>query len=216
MSLISDQDKPLLQSPLTLEVQVHDGQPPILYASEIVRRAPTYDVLGALRAAKVRPLNALPGVAYSATVLYGYQEYFYRYPIELFFQQDEWRLHYVAPFVRQNRRAEVRSVIPLYGQFWIRQNHSPEIGPFDTVSRNISYSAIRFFTPKILKPQSVIRCVWQIPGQKQLDHTMQILRTMPAMTTWHNRDGWDAVGLWHPALPDAVAKSWRLLCDRNR
>lgn len=204
-----------MHSPLTIEVHIHDGQPPILYASEIVRREPTYDVLGPLRAAKVCPLNPLPGVAYSATALYGYQEYFYRYPMELFFLQDEWRLHYVAPFIRQNRRAEVRSTIPLYGQFWIVQG-SQNLGPFDTVSRNISYSAIRFFTPKILKPQSVIRCAWQLPAKKQITHTMQLLRTMATMTTWHNMDGWDAIGLWHPALPEDVAKSWRLLCDRNR
>ena len=192
------------------------------YSSRIVMRDDSYDYLDALRSSAGDVVLGWTLVGTEVQLLWGRDSYLYRYKIlidDVLDPLPALRVTYVAPPRRHNRRHEWRSNTKLPGKFTIvAEDNAEEEKPrqFSTITRNISYSAIRFFSRHRLKPETRVAVEWKLPDGSSFKGQIEILRTLPGITVYQGVEGHDVVGFWNPVLDGPLLQQWKTFCDRHR
>ncbi len=200
------------------------------YSSRIVLRDESYDYLDALRSSSGDIVMGWTLVGSEVNLLWGKDSYLFRFRVmvdEVLDPLPALRVSYQGPPRRHNRRHEWRSNTKLTGKFTIifdetpeneeqQEETTPEPRPFNTISRNISYSGMRFYSRHRLKPDTRITVEWQLSEGGTFRGTMRILSTLTDITTYQGAEGRDVVALWDPPLESAELEQWKSFCDAHR
>lgn len=215
-------DLPPVKAAVEIEWQPGPDLPVERYQSRIVLRDQAgYDYLDALRTAEGQVVAAWSLVGQPLSLLWGRENFLYRYPItveEVLEPLPALRVTYLGPPRRHNRRREWRSNTKVVGQFVVvgAQPNTPRARPVFTVSRNISYSAMRFFSRFRLEPGTLLEVEWKLGPKETLKATMRVLRTVPGPTMYQHHEGVDVVACWDPPLDSPLREQWKAFCDRHR
>ncbi|PSR34391.1 MAG: hypothetical protein C7B46_05605 [Sulfobacillus benefaciens] len=213
-----------MKAPVEIEYvpQAEDSQME-RYSSRIVLRDNAYDYLDALRSSAGDVILGWTLVGSEVYLLWGQDSYLYRYRIvidEVLDPLPAMRVTYLTPPRRHNRRREWRSNTKIPGKFTKiagEQEDPPETPRMlRTISRNISYSAIRFYSRHSLKPDTRLKTQWQLPDGNVLAGEMRVLRTLNAITVYQGIEGHDIVAVWDPPLNESQLNLWKAFCDRHR
>lgn len=200
------------------------------YSSRIVLRDDSYDYLDALRSSSGDIVMGWTLVGSEVSLLWGKDSYLFRYRVmvdEVLDPLPALRVSYQGPVRRHNRRHEWRSNTKLIGKFTIIVDEKPEgeIEPDEppaparqhvTISRNISYSALRFYSRYRLKPDTKVTVEWKLPDGSTFRGTMRVLTTLPDITIYQGTEGHDVVALWDPPLESKELEQWKAFCDSHR
>lgn len=84
------------------------------------------------------------------------------------------------------------------------------------MTRDIAYSAVRFYTPEPLDPQTRLETEWDLAAGHVLCAPMVVVRTLPGLSVYRAIPGYDVVARWAPSLPEEVEAGWRRFCDQHR
>lgn len=216
-SEVPESERPPVKA--TVQVGLHDGTQ---YETRIVLRRDGLDYLDALKDDLNRTMTGWTLTGGDLALYWGRDEFLFRFPIrvrEVLDPLPALEVEYVGPPSRHNRRRQARSYARIQMQF-VRKGVAQDVdklerGPFDTISRDISLAAIRFFTPRVLKPGEAIDVTVPL-DDGPLSATMRVLRTGRTPTEYRRRDGYDAVGLWDPELIDPERTRWLLYFRKHR
>jgi hypothetical protein len=200
---------PALLPPVKSAVQVRaaDGR---LWATRVALRDGGRDYLDAPRAADGRPAPA-PDVRARYLLVWGAGDTALAYPIrvvEVLPPLGAWVIRYEAPPTRVNRRREVRLAAA-----WPLRLIGPDGRPFDTVTRDVSPSAVRAFTPQPLPPGVRLLAVLTLPDGRHLAATVQVHRIAAALSHWRGAAGQDVVLRFDPPLAGEAQALWRRACQ---
>jgi hypothetical protein len=192
------------------------------YETRIVMRRDGLDYLDALKDDSNRTLLDTDLVGGDLILYWGQDDFLYQFPVrvrEVLAPLPALEVEYPGPPTRHNRRRQgrayarphmafVRSDTPDRGDALAR-------GPFDTITRDISLAAIRFFTPRALKTDERVQVALDL-DDGPLRARMRILRTSRYPSAYRHQDGYDAVGVWDPDLTDPDLARWLLYFRRHR
>ena len=223
--LIPIDDLPPVKASVEIEyVPLEENAQMERYSSRIVLRDNAYDYLDALRSSAGDVILGWTLVGREVHLLWGQDSYLYRYRIvidEVLDPLPALRVTYLTPPRRHNRRREWRSNTKILGKFTEIGNQQ-EVGPYETpqmvrtISRSISYSAIRFYSRHSLKPDTHLKVDWQLPDNIVLTGEMRVLRTLADITVYRGIEGHDLVAVWDPPLEISQLNLWKAFCDRHR
>ncbi len=201
------------------------------YTSRIMHREDGCDYLDALRnaAGQIRPTSSLPSRLF---LLWGTNQDLYVYPIAIDTILDplpSLRIRYLEAPRRHNRRQAWRSNTKIPGSFTIiaapsLENHDPsglalqENSPrrYRTMTRDISYSALRFYARFRIPAGTELSAQWHLPDGTALDATMVVVPSVLRVSAYRGIEGRDVVARWHPPLPAPLAEQWHVFCDNHR
>lgn len=200
------------------------------YSSRIVMRDESYDYLDALRSSSGDVVMGWTLVGSEVNLLWGRDSYLFRFKVmvdEVLDPLPALRVTYQGPPRRHNRRHEWRSNTKLMGKFTVMVNEEVNANdgsqdptsapkPAVTISRNISYSAIRFYSRRRIKPDTRMNTEWKLPDGATFHGTMRVLTTLPDITIYQGVEGHDVVALWDPVLESPVLEQWKAFCDSHR
>lgn len=200
------------------------------YSSRIVMRDEAFDYLDAMRASSGDIVMGWTLVGSEVNLLWGKDSYLYRFKVmvdEVLDPLPALRVTYLGPARRHNRRHEWRSNTKLTGKFTMVVDENPEPDgvneesptasrQYVTISRNISYSAIRFYSRHRMKPDTRITVEWKLPDGGTFHGTMRIVGTLPDITVYQGAEGRDVVALWDPVLESPALDQWKAFCDSHR
>jgi hypothetical protein len=221
--LIPIDDLPPVKAPVKIE-HVPENAPMERYSSRIVLRDNAYDYLDALRSSAGDVILSWTLVGSEVYLLWGQDSYLYRYRIiidEVLDPLPAVRVTYLSPPRRHNRRREWRSNTKIPGKFTkiedVQEDGRVETPrPLKTISRNISYSAIRFYSRHSLKSGTRLKVDWQLSDGSRLTGEMRVLRTLTDITVYQGVEGHDVVAVWDPPLEMSQLNLWKAFCDRHR
>lgn len=214
------EDLPPVKAPVEIEYvpQAEDAQME-RYSSRIVLRDNAYDYLDALRSSAGDVILGWTLVGSEVYLLWGQDNYLYRYRIiidEVLDPLPAMRVTYLTPPRRHNRRREWRSNTKIPGKFTTIGGEEEASRMVRTISRNISYSAIRFYSRHSLKPDTRLKTQWQLPDGNDLTGEMRVLKTLTNITVYQGIEGHDIVAVWDPPLNESQLNLWKAFCDRHR
>ncbi|MBX5467924.1 MAG: hypothetical protein K6U14_10620 [Firmicutes bacterium] len=219
--VLAPEDLPPVKAAVEIEWQPGPEMPVERYQSRIILRDGGYDYLDALRTAAGEVVAGWTLVGRPLNLLWGRENYLYRYPItveEVLEPLPALRVTYLGLPRRHNRRREWRSNTKVVGQIRLAEvtDQDRRGRPMQTVSRNISYSAVRFFSRFRLEPGTVLETEWRLAPGEVLRATMRVLRTVPGPSQYQGWEGVDVVALWDPPLSSPAREQWKAFCDRHR
>lgn len=200
------------------------------YSSRIVLRDDLYDYIDALRSSSGDIVMSWTLVGSEVSLLWGNASYLFRYQVridEVLDPLPAMRVTYQGAPRRHNRRHEWRSNTKLTGKFTIIVDEDPgeeverneppaSVRQYVTISRNISYSGMRFYSRHQLKPDTKISTEWKLPDGLTFRGTMRVLSTLPDITMYQGAEGRDVVALWDPPLESPELDQWKAFCDAHR
>ena len=139
-----------------------------------------------------------------------------RYPVDLeplTAPLAAWRLVYTGEPERQELRREWRNDQESFPG-WIQNPDDPGATWSPTVSYDFSLSAIRFFVPWRVLPQTRLAVRWQLDNDR-IEGVLQVVRQDPTGLWWNKQQGYSTVGHW-AQLTDPMRYRWRTYCWRHQ
>lgn len=150
---------------------------------------------------------------------WGHEEWVETYPVEVREVLDPLpalEVRYLGPSSRHNRRSEPRSAAHVRVRLDRVARDGSLIRGFASVTRDISPSSVRVFTPDVLASGQLLSAQFALDEEPPLVATLRVLACYPAATTYRGYDGVDAVLTWDPPLSGPSAARWALYCRRHR
>ncbi len=150
---------------------------------------------------------------------WGHEEWVETYPVEVREVLDPLpalEVRYLGPPRRHNRRSDLRSAAHVRVRLESVGADGPLARGFASITRDISPSSVRVFTPEVLETGRVLSAQFTLDEEPPLVGTMRVLRCHTAPSTYRGYEGVDAVLMWDPALTGAVLARWVLYCRRHR
>lgn len=194
------------------------------FRTRILMREGAADYLDALRSST--GAIVVPEAGKEAYLRWGSSDYLYRFRVrieEVLQPVPTVRIAYLEAPERVNRRREWRSPAKIGGRFSIIAWQWTDRGavasdPYyiRTMSRDISPSAVRFYSPDILRPDTQIIAAWQVGPDYAVEGTMTVLRTLPEPSTFREIAGYDVVALWTPPLQSLDRNLWTATARQHR
>jgi len=214
---VPDFERPPVKA--SVQVGLADGTQ---YETRIVLRRDGLDYLDALKDDNNRTVAGWTLADDTLLLYWGQDEVLNRYPVhvrEVLDPIPALEVEYLAPPTKHNRRRQARSYARVKMVF-VRLDlpetvEKVERGPFETITRDISLAASRFFTPRVLTPGEMLDVTMHL-DDGPMRATMRVLRTSRYPTEYRRRDGYDAVGLWDPELLDPERARWLLYFRKHR
>ena len=214
---------PPIQAELTL-----DYRPPFSddlytrYTTRVLRREGGADWLDALRA----PTGAVvaPRAGHAAWLLWGEDQVLWRYAVqilEVLQPVPVIRIRYTSAPERINRRQEWRSRAKIPGEcsltpLTIADDPVPLPRMWKTMTRDVTYSTLRFYTPEWLEPGRRLDTVWHIEPGTLFQASVIVIHTRQGVSVYRSIPGHDVIARWDPLLTDDALQRWRTVCDRHR
>ncbi|MCY0907039.1 MAG: hypothetical protein OWR62_01470 [Sulfobacillus thermotolerans] len=218
---IADALKPPLQSFVSL--QTLDEPQAQTWTSRLIRRDGVYDYLDALRDRRGDVVQGWSLQGQPMRLYWGQDRYLWQYKVQIIMVLDPLpavQVTYLEPPVRTNRRREWRSDDNGYhmrGRVQVCEDVGvAETSAWTTVSRDFSYSGIRFFSPMVLPIGSHVTTQWQWDQPGEFQGRLQIVRLDTGRAQYREAEGVNVVGLWDPALEGEQANAWQAFCLHHR
>lgn len=216
---------PRIKDAVVLEYRPESAEGPFQrYRSRVVAREGRYDFLDAPRSSS-ETIVTLPG-DHRAFLEWGSGSYVYRFAIrieEVLEPLPSLKISYQSQPTRRNRRQQWRAKVNVPGRYRIDEEpvDLPEAtGPprpwIRTMTRDVSYSSVRFFTPDILTPKTPVTVEWHLVRDQVFTGTMAVIHMMRGESYYRGLPGQDVVARWSPPLIDAQAQQWQGFCDSHR
>ncbi len=217
---IADELKPPVQSVVSLESTDSD---PETWTSRLIRRDGSYDYLDALKDARGQVLQGWTLQGSPMVLHWGKDRFLWKYTVRVVLVMDplpSMQVVYLAPPIRTNRRSEWRSEDTGYHMRG-RVNVCGDAGPvapsaWTSVSRDFSFSAVRFFSPVVLVPGCHVQTEWQWDQAGVFRGSLMIVRRDPGRVQYREAEGVNLVGVWDPPLTSELAGTWQAFCLRHR
>ena len=189
-----------------------------MFTSRIVLRDDTFDYLDALRTESGVLVGQWFARGSNARMWWGSGGYFLVYPIhihEVLSPIPALAVLYRGQPRTHNRRREARANAHLRAKFTSSQKGGPPPGCI-SVTRNISFSGVRFFSPAALDAETIIEISVDADGQ-WFTNTAKVLHSQVSEKPFRQVFGYDVVGLWDPPLTDtAQVAQWKALLYAHR
>ena len=150
---------------------------------------------------------------------WGHEEWVEVYPAEVSEVLDPMpalEVRYLGPPTRRNRRKEPRSAAHVRVRLEGAELGGPLARGFASITRDISPSGVRVFTPDVLETGQVLSAQFILDDEPPLIGTVRVLRCDTAPSVYRGYDGVDVVLMWDPALTGAALARWALYCRRHR
>lgn len=218
---------PPLKTPITLDYRpARPGAELTRCSTRIIAREAPSDWLDALRAPS-GPV-AVPKLGDLAWLLWGDGDMLYRYRVrveEIAQPIPAVRVRYLGPPDVIERRQERRSPVNITGRFHIQDSNGEGLEllgtaavprPWQTMTRDVGYSSIRFYTPESMGAGVHLATEWDLDSDHMLAWPMVVVRTLPGESVYRAIPGYDVVALWESPLPPAEQTVWRRFCDEQR
>ncbi|MCL4522203.1 MAG: PilZ domain-containing protein [Firmicutes bacterium] len=209
----------------------HGGsQPKAVYFSRIVLRKGDVDYLDAMRDDHGEVTNAWGDTGSVVRLWWGQNEHLWEYPIEIREVLDPvvaLEVLYLGPARRHNRRREARAKTQVPARFQLLLDPADE-EPADlsaapptptqpSITRDISYSGVRFFSPQLINPGTMLRLEVSLDSETSwLTHSAEVLRSAKALVPFQASSGYDVVSLWNPPLENEALDRWTQFFNQHR
>lgn len=225
-----------LLPPVKASVEIVDAPPKdenfAHYSSRIMHREDGCDYLDALRnvSGEIPNVSLLPPHLY---LLWGTAQDLYVFRIAVDAVLDplpSLRIRYLESPRRHNRRQAWRSNTKISGSFiilstpGIAESRDPSVlatedgSPrrYRTMTRDISYSALRFYARYRIPAGSRLSAQWHLPDGTILTATMVVVPSVLRVSVYRGIEGRDVVARWDPPLAPLLAEQWHAFCDHHR
>lgn len=150
---------------------------------------------------------------------WGHDEWVDAYPVEVrevLEPLPALEVRYLGPPHRRNRRHELRAAAHVRVRL-TRVDARGLLGRgFASITRDISPSGARAFTPEALAEGDVLQAEFALDEEPPLAGTLSVIRCGSEPTGYRGYDGWDAVLRWDPPLEGSDMARWVLFCRRHR
>lgn len=213
---------PPVKALVTVELQANGEMHGGVFSSRIAMREDGFDYLDALKSPSGDVISGWMLIGQSVYLMWGKENVMYRYQVsvqEVLEPIAAMRVTYLAPPKRHNRRKEWRSNTTISGRFRVENPTTSETTPTEranrpmvTISRSISYSSMRFFSPSRLKPGTRILANWNLTDDDGMEAVMRV-QFIAGKSVFQGREGFDIVAMWDPPLEDPVKSQWKAFCD---
>ncbi len=206
----------------TIEVHLLDGT---VLTSRVMAReggtpgVPLVDFLDAPRSGGGGAVTGWALLGARVDLQWGHEEWVETYPVEVREVLDPLpalEVRYLGPPSRRNRRSEPRSAAHVRVRLETVEQDGSAGRRFASVTRDISPSSVRVFTPGVLASGRLVSAQFALDEEPPLVGTLRVLGCYPAPTTYRGYDGVDAVLTWDPPLSGPCAARWALYCRRHR
>lgn len=201
----------------------HQGaEPKAVYSSRIVLRKHGVDYLDALRDRHGEPTNAWGDTGLTVRLWWGYQQHLLEYPIEICEVLDpipSLEVAYLGPPRQHNRRHQARADTKAPVRFRVVLEHqdSGVTTPQLSVTRNISYAGVRFFSLQKHAPDTILWLeVTLDTTATRLSHHVSVLRSSLSALPFQGSNGYDIMAQWNPPLEGDELGQWKDFFDRHR
>ena len=124
-----------------------------------------------------------------------------------------WRIRYQGEPDRQEARREWRNDQDRFTG-WLRTFETEATEWIATTSYDFSPSALRFFAPWSLAPDTLVVTRWQLDNDR-IEGTLRVIRQEPAPLWWNKQQGYATVGEW-AQLTEPMRYRWRTYCWRHQ
>jgi hypothetical protein len=190
-----------------VQVELPDGS---RYDTRVVMRRSAQDYLDALRDAHGSTVTGWALSGRRLTLLWGRDGAVWRYPIQVHEVLEPFpalAVVYLGPPSRNNRRREPRALVRVRMTIL----SEPPSTPIDTITRDVSYSAVRFFTPRLMAAGDHVAAAFFL-DDGPLTAPLRVLRVTRHITSYRHQAGHDAVALFDPPLTAGERARWLALC----
>lgn len=224
--LAMSQILPRIKDSVALEYRPEGAEGPFRrYRTRVVAREGRFDFLDAPRSS-TGTIVTLP-VDGRVFLEWGSGSYVYRFAIrieEVLDPLPSLKVSYQSQPTRRNRRQQWRAKVNVSGRYHIYEESLdlPESATLSkpswirTMTRDVSYSAVRFFTPDVLTPGTPLAVEWHLAQGQVFTKTMAVVHMVGGESHYRGLEGHDVVARWSPPLIDAGAQQWQSFCDTHR
>lgn len=199
-----------------IELHLPDGS---MLSSRVMARQPgPVDYLDAPRTAGGGAVAGWALLGERVELQWGHDELVEAYPVEVrevLAPLPALEVRYLGAPARRNRRGEPRAEAHVRVRLTSADPGGPLARGFASITRDISLSGVRVFTPDPLAPGDALVGQFSLDEDPPLSGTLVVLRCVGA-SSYRGYEGWDAVLRWNPPLAGTDATRWALYCRRHR